>query len=149
MSRQRKALAATLSPTSRERPSSSKYGTPKAFYAWLNRLFSFTVDVAAEPANAKHKRFWSEDEDGLAQLWDHERFFCNPPYGRGIGRWFEKGRDACVHGDALGAYLVPARVGSKWWKEAVLQRPPEARAIVGTLRFARFVERSGVWFYRF
>jgi len=52
--------------------------------------------------------------DGLAQPW--RRFsmgglvYCNPPYGRGVGKWLEKGLDGCEV-----IYLLPARTDTKWF----------------------------------
>lgn len=45
------------------------WGTPPAFYRLLYSEFRFTLDVCAIPANAKCERFFSPEEDGLAQPW--------------------------------------------------------------------------------
>ena len=40
----------------------------------------FTVDVAAAPHNTKCERFYTAEQDGLAQSWAGETVWCNPPY---------------------------------------------------------------------
>lgn len=55
----------------------------------LHERFNFTVDVAASPANAKLPRFYTSEDDGLAQDWSGERVWCNPPYSS-IEPWAEK-----------------------------------------------------------
>lgn len=42
----------------------------------------FTLDAAASPHNAKCKKFFTKEQDGLKQSWEGERVFCNPPFGR-------------------------------------------------------------------
>jgi phage N-6-adenine-methyltransferase len=74
------------------------------------------VDVAAAAHNAKVGRFYSIEADGLAQSWDGERVWCNPPYSD-IEPWVEKanGSDA-----ELVVMLLPAnRTEQGWWQRQV------------------------------
>jgi hypothetical protein len=59
--------------------------TPEVFDPLEDR-FGFTVDVAASERNRKVDRFYSIEDDGLAQSWAGERVWCNPPYSN-IGEW--------------------------------------------------------------
>src|SRR4051812_24333827 len=78
--------------------------TPEMFAA-LHERFRFTIDVAALPHNAKLPRYFTPDEDGLAQSWAGERVWCNPPYSN-IEPWARKARIDC---DAeLAVLLLPA-----------------------------------------
>lgn len=90
--------------------------TPEVFSP-LEERFGFTIDVAASERNRKVERFYSIDEDGLAQSWAGERVWCNPPYSN-IGEWVEK---AWGEQDAeLIAMLLPAnRTEQRWWQEMV------------------------------
>lgn len=90
--------------------------TPEVFDPLMER-FGFTVDVAAAEHNAKLPRFYSIEQDGLAQSWAGERVWCNPPYSL-IGPWVEK---AWAETDAeLVVMLVPAnRTEQGWWQEHV------------------------------
>ena len=63
--------------------------TPQGVFDKLNTEFGFTLDVCATPENAKCKRFFTKDTDGLKQTWS-EQCWMNPPYGREIGAWVKK-----------------------------------------------------------
>jgi phage N-6-adenine-methyltransferase len=81
--------------------------------------FRFTVDAAASAANAKCERYWTIEDDGLAQPWAAERVWLNPPYSHpNIGRWIRK---AWAETDAaLIVMLLPAnRTEQVWWQAAV------------------------------
>ena len=61
--------------------------TPKQFFAELDREFHFVLDAAATEQTAKCPRYYTPESDGLAQSWDvGGAVFCNPPYGREIGK---------------------------------------------------------------
>jgi DNA N-6-adenine-methyltransferase (Dam) len=75
------------------------------------------LDVAATAENAKCSRFFTRKENGLAQPWQG-RVFCNPPYGREIGRWVQKAWQSAQAGACeLVVCLVPARVDTAWWHD--------------------------------
>lgn len=68
----------------------AEWATPQAFFDKLNQEFGFTLDPCATAENAKCARFFTKEQDGLAQSWQGERVYCNPPYGRDIRKWVEK-----------------------------------------------------------
>lgn len=45
------------------------WATPQDFFDKLNEEFRFTLDPCALPDNAKCKRFYTPEQDGLAQSW--------------------------------------------------------------------------------
>lgn len=108
--------------------------TPQAFFDLVNEEFNFTLGAAATPANAKCEAFWSEAEDALVQRWDGV-VWCNPPYGRQIGRWIEKGFDEAQLGSTV-VMLIPARTDTAYWHDVVM-RAAEVRLIRGRLVFGR------------
>jgi hypothetical protein len=95
----------------------------------LQERFGFTLDVAASPRNAKLPRFFVSPDyqpsardlqpsgvDGLAQSWDGERVWCNPPYSD-IRPWVEKAWDSNAE---LVVMLLPAnRTEQGWWQDCV------------------------------
>jgi site-specific DNA-methyltransferase (adenine-specific) len=84
----------------------NEWATPQGLFDELNREFRFTLDPCATAENAKCERYYTKADDGLAQDWSGERVFCNPPYGREIGKWVAK----CASGQAdLSVMLIPAR----------------------------------------
>ena len=68
----------------------NEWATPQEFYNELNREFQFTLDPCATKENAKCKKYYTVEQDGLIQNWDNEQVFCNPPYGREIHKWVKK-----------------------------------------------------------
>lgn len=95
----------------------NEWATPQDFYDKLNKTFGFTLDPCSTDENHKTDKYFTEADDGLAQSWDGERVFMNPPYGRGIGEWVKK---ASEQKDGLVVCLVPARPDTRWWHDYVI-----------------------------
>ena len=53
---------------------------PQWFYDQLNDIFSFTIDLAASPENAKHSRYYTIEDDALTKDWTGECGFLSPPF---------------------------------------------------------------------
>ena len=82
----------------------------------LHERFGFTIDVAALPHNAKLPRYFTPEDDGLAQSWAGERVWCNPPYSS-IEPWVVKAHEAEAD---LVVMLLPAnRTEQGWWQRHV------------------------------
>lgn len=103
--------------------------TPQDLFDKLNAEFHFDLDVCALPENAKCKRFFTPEMDGLKQEWTGV-CWCNPPYGRQIGKWVEKGAKSF----ATVVMLLPARTDTKWFHEYIYNKA-EIRFIKGRLKF--------------
>jgi phage N-6-adenine-methyltransferase len=54
------------------------WSTPEWLFDALNCRYQFTLDVCAVPENAKCKRFFSLEDDGLKQKWEGI-CWMNPP----------------------------------------------------------------------
>lgn len=93
------------------------WATPQDFYDKLNSIFDFTLDPCASDTNHKTAKYFTAADDGLAQSWDGERVFMNPPYGREIGKWVKK---ASEQKGGLVVCLVPARTDTRWWHDNVV-----------------------------
>ena len=92
-------------------------GTAPEVFGPLQERFGFTIDVAAAPHNAKCERFYTIEDDGLAQSWAGEVVWCNPPYSD-IGAWVRKAwaekQAKCI------VMLLPAnRTEQGWWQDHV------------------------------
>ena len=97
---------------------SSKTGeweTPQAFFDRLNWKYHFTLDTAATPENAKCERYYTAEQDGLSLPWGGEIVWCNPPYGREIGKWVKKGYEESK--TAVVVMLLPARTDTAWFHD--------------------------------
>ncbi len=82
----------------------------------LNDRFHFTVDVAASKENTKLPRYFTIEQDGLAQSWAGERVWCNPPFSD-IRPWVEKAWGSTAE---LVVMIVPAnRCEQPWWQDLV------------------------------
>ena len=108
--------------------------TPRAFFYALDSEFKFTLDPCATKDNAKCKKFFTSEEDGLLQDWTKDKVFMNPPYGKQIGNWMQKALESS-RGGALVVCLVPARTDTSWWHDYVEKKASEIRFLRGRLKF--------------
>lgn len=108
--------------------------TPQWLFDKLDETFHFDIDLAASKHNRKCRTYFGKKHDSLSQDWDNRVGWCNPPYGRKIGKWVEKASMTRYEPGYGTVMLVPARPDTKWWWYAV----KEATAIVflkGRLKF--------------
>jgi phage N-6-adenine-methyltransferase len=110
-----------------------EWSTPPAFFRKLDRRYRFTLDPCATAENAKCALYFTKEQDGLQQSWGSHRVFCNPPYGRAIGKWVRKAFEASQRG-ALVVLFVPARTDTRWYHDWV-QGKAEVTFVAGRLRF--------------
>jgi site-specific DNA-methyltransferase (adenine-specific) len=98
---------------------SDDWATPPALFAKLDAIFEFQLDACATRANAKCKRFFTRDKDGLRQDWHpFKRVWMNPPYGRGIEKWMEKAYRESLKG-CIVVCLVFSKTDTRWWHDWV------------------------------
>lgn len=110
------------------------WGTPQEFFDKLNQEFHFVLDPAATDETAKCALYYTPEIDGLKQSWDRGgAVFCNPPYGREIGKWVKK-----AHEESIGGYpivlLIPARTDTMYFHNYIYGKA-EIRFVRGRLRF--------------
>lgn len=108
---------------------SDEWATPWELFNELDQEFGFTVDVCATSENAKCKKFYTIEQDGLAQNWDGETVWCNPPYSN-IRAWVEKAATA----KATTVLLLPSRTDTKWFHEFIYNKA-RIRFIKGRVKF--------------
>lgn len=111
-----------------------EWATPQEVFDKLNEEFHFTLDPCALPSNAKCAKFYTPSEDGLAQNWEGESVFCNPPYGRQLEAWVRKCREESWKQKTKVVMLIPARTDTKWFHEHIYNKA-EIRFIKGRLKF--------------
>jgi hypothetical protein len=124
--------------------------TPHWLFDPLHEEFRFTVDVCATAESAKCERFFTLEQNGLAQPWTGERVFCNPPYDD-IGAWVRKAEFEHFRGCPLVVMLVPSWTDRTWWHEHIephrdRRSPPDliGRAVRLETRFLRGRVRFGL-----
>lgn len=108
-----------------------EWSTPQDLFDALNAEFKFSLDVCATKELAKCKRFFSPEQDGLAQNWTGI-CWMNPPYGSEIPSWIEKASQSADSGATV-VCLVPARTDTAWWWDFISYA--EVRFLRGRLRF--------------
>ena len=107
------------------------WATPQAFFDKQNAIYGFTLDVCATADNAKCARYFTADDNGLAQPW-HGVCWMNPPYGRTIGLWMRKAYESSLTGATV-VCLVPSRTDTRWWHDYAMKGQIEF--IRGRLKF--------------
>lgn len=106
--------------------------TPEGLFNLLYEEFFFDCDVAASKDNRLLENYIDEKQDALRSEWG-QRNFCNPPYGRKVGRWIEKAMEEAEKGK-LSVLLLAGRVGTKWFVRAA-ETADEIRFIRGRITF--------------
>lgn len=111
------------------------WATPTEFFKKLDGEFRFTLDPCADESNHKCERYFTEDQDGLAQDWSGEVVYCNPPYGRATAKWVKKCHDEVMLGNCRCAVmLIAARTDTQWFHQYIYGIA-EVRFVKGRLRF--------------
>jgi phage N-6-adenine-methyltransferase len=136
----------------------AEWATPQAFFDRMNAEFHFETDVCATSENAKCSRFYTEECDGLAQVWEGA-CWMNPPYGEpehpcklackkkrcvkrgchclvyvpGICDWIKKAYESARTTGATVVCLLPARTDTAWWHDYCMKA--EFRLVRGRLNF--------------
>ena len=113
---------------------SGDWDTPQAFYDKLDRQFNFTLDPCATAENTKCTKYYTKEDDGLAQDWKGHVVFVNPPYGRDIGTWLKKGYEESQKHNTIVVMLIPSRTDTKWWHDYVM-KAKEVHLVRGRLKF--------------
>lgn len=108
------------------------WATPIDFFQkWSDSIGGFDLDVCANQENAKCSKFFSKEDDGLAQQWIG-KCWMNPPYGKEIGRWMKKAYESSQEGATV-VCLVPSRTDTKWWHDYAMKG--QITFIKGRLKF--------------
>lgn len=106
--------------------------TPAWLFHRLNAYFHFTLDPCSSHENAKCRKHFTREDDGLKRSWKGETVFMNPPYGREIADWMAKAYQESAAGVTV-VCLVPARTDTAWWHDYA--RRGEIHEIRGRLKF--------------
>jgi len=120
----------------------TEWQTPVALYTYLDSIYGFQVDAAANESNHLSPFWYGPGSSYNTDALDVPKWFspawCNPPYGKGIEKWLEEFHAQQLSGGTVVA-LVPARTGTRWWQKGIV---PYADIIFLSGR-VRFVDPSG------
>ncbi|MDT0745472.1 phage N-6-adenine-methyltransferase [Mammaliicoccus sciuri] len=112
----------------------NEWSTPQTFFDELDKEFNFTLDPCATHDNAKCKKYYTIEDDGLLQDWSKDIVFMNPPYGREIKYWVQKAYEESLKGATV-VCLIPARTDTSYWHEYIFGKADDIRFIKGRLKF--------------
>lgn len=119
---------------------SDEWETPQNLFNDLHNEFNFTLDAAASDELHKCPKYYTIADDGLAQSWEHERVFVNPPYSK-IATWVKKCyMEHKKHGGLI-VLLIPARTDTRYFHDYIYHKA-EIRFIKGRLRFSNASENA-------
>ena len=111
----------------------NEWSTPQYLFDELNYEFNFTLDPCATDDNAKCKKYYIIEDDGLKQDWSNEIVFMNPPYGREIKHWIKKAYLESLTGATI-VCLIPSRTDTSYWHDYIFGKS-EIRFIKGRIKF--------------
>lgn len=92
--------------------------TPRELFDSLDRVFRFKLDAAASAQNKLCECFFSVDANALDQSWNVGGWvWVNPPYGKQVGRWFDKAILESEKGARI-VMMCMACTETKWFQSA-------------------------------
>jgi ParB family chromosome partitioning protein len=99
----------------------TRWGTSPAYMKLVRQLFPIIdLDPASEAIFNKiveASRYFTKNQDGLAQDWYANNVFCNPPYGSKLYSFIEKAIQELVDGHCQNVILLGSRRGSKKYRK--------------------------------
>lgn len=95
-----------------------QWTTPQDFFDKLNDEFHFDLDPCADEYNHKCEEYFTREQDGLMQDWGGHTVFCNPPYGREIGKWVKKSWEESKKNTTV-VMLIPARTDTAYFHDYI------------------------------
>lgn len=111
---------------------SDEYGTPQVLFDIYNDEFGFNLDVCASAKNHKCKKYWTKDDDGLAQIWG-EVNWCNPPYSNQLP-WIEKAVNEKLDGFTATVLLLKYDPSTKHG-QLIAEEADEIRIVEHRIKF--------------
>jgi phage N-6-adenine-methyltransferase len=94
------------------------WGTPDEVYKPLDRVFNFSLDVAADQFNTKVPFFYAEEHNALELPWHKDICWCNPPY-KDLRPWVQKAHDEALKGATV-VMLIPNSRDTKWFHDIIV-----------------------------
>jgi site-specific DNA-methyltransferase (adenine-specific) len=107
--------------------------TPQWLFDKLNDEFSFTLDPCSTHENAKCKKHYTIEENGLLQDWFGETVFVNPPYCKQTKEWVKKSYEESLKGATV-VMLLPCRPDVSYFHDYILGKA-EIRFWRGRIKF--------------
>jgi phage N-6-adenine-methyltransferase len=123
-------------PAQKRGKSKQDYGTPPEFLVAVTRLYGpIAFDLAAHEGNHVVPDYFAPKHDSLKQEWSalDGNLWLNPPFAN-IEPWASKCAETELRTGARILFLVPAAVGSNWFRDHV-HRKALVIGLNGRLKF--------------
>ena len=108
--------------------------TPQQLFDKLDAIYRFTLDPCSTHTNAKCKKYYTKEDNGLSKSWKSEVVFMNPPYGRDIKKWIKKALDESILGCTV-VCLIPARTDTTYWHDYIFPNAANIEFLRGRVKF--------------
>lgn len=112
-----------------------EWETPPELYEAVDAIWHFDLDPCASDENHLCEDYFTADDDGLTKDWGGRRVFCNPPYGRAIGKWVEKAAKESIKPSTVVVVLCPARTDTAYWHDWVVPYASEVSFLRGRVKY--------------
>ena len=105
----------------------------------IDALGPFDLDPCCPPTMPWRTatRMVCRPDDGLAVDWTGQRVWCNPPYGRQIWKWVEKGYKSRAE---VVVMCLPARTDTRWFHDYCLKG--EVIFLRGRIKFGEATQNA-------
>lgn len=109
--------------------------TPQKFFNSLNKKFKFDLDACASDDNHKLDNYITSEQTALNTSWCSGNVFCNPPYGRELGKFVKKAYEEHIKNkDRLIVLLIPARTDTSYYHDYIYGKAT-VKYLRGRLKF--------------
>jgi site-specific DNA-methyltransferase (adenine-specific) len=112
----------------------NEWYTPGKLFNWLDEQFSFTLDPCCTHENAKCKKHYTLEDDGLSKDWDNETVFMNPPYGGHTSDWLLKAQQQTLKGTTT-VCLIVSSTDRSYWHDIIDKYADEIWFLRGRVKF--------------
>jgi len=123
------------------------WGTPVAFFEFLESHFGWIPDLDAAASDHNHKApvYFTEEQNSLEQKW-FGNVWLNPPFGKVLlPQFLEKCASEIAYGNCESIMcLIPARTDTKWWHEIVYPNAKTIFLIKGRFHFDSPYDEDGI-----
>lgn len=113
----------------------NEWYTPQAFFDYLDAIFHFTLDPCCTHENAKCKKHYTIEDDGLSKSWAKEVVFMNPPYGGNTREWMEKAQREAEQNGATVVCLIVSSTDRTYWHDVIAPKADEIWFMRGRVKF--------------
>jgi len=114
-----------------------KWSTPThVIDSVIEEFGKIDLDPAASKENAVAGRFYTEETNGLEQIWIGDLVYVNPPYGRALNQWVKKAIHEYEQQRAKKiVMLLPSRTCTRWFHLLYERDDVEIRFYKGRLKY--------------